>query len=1023
MSEREVELVLRARNVTEEAFKQVQRALKDLDNDVQGSSDRAKGAGSGVQSFLGNVGSSFAGMGLTIGAVTGAVGALAAGVVALGIRGADVADIRGSFDTLNKTIGNDSVKVLGTLKKAFAGTVTDFDLMQIANVALSQKLKLTDADFGLLGKSARVLADRTGGDAKTAFETLTQVMATGKDMALKTVGVNIDGAQAMYDYGKSIGKTVADMNEAEKTDAKGIAIKRELQRVLKESGEAQFDFADAVAASKAMVGNFKDKLSEAIATSPAVNAMLGSIATGLESAFGADSAGLVNTLTGYVNSFALMLVDAAKFGVNTAGFINVAFSGLKLVFAAVGVAITGLLEGLVKGMGLVIGAAEKIPGIGDKFKGMGDSVRDAGAQLGGMKQSFIDQTKEAWTGVTATGEFQKKIDGMTGSLDKVRGEMVKAMHATKDKKVEIESSGKTLEDYEKKSDKLSKSEIKALKDRQAEWKKLNDAIVDLGKNNISVHEALEKGLFGPFEKSVTESIGLTKEMEKELAKMGADSMPLGEALSKGLFGPITKELTALPPKMKGGMTTAMEGLGPVILSAVQGGGNVAVAAGTHLGQELGKGVVTKFGSKILGALGPTLGGAFNAMIPGIGALIGPLAGAIGGKLKSLFGIGVNDEIKKYNAEIDKVRGTLLLTHGTLEQLDAKAKALGMSFKNEWGHQGKAGLDQFNAFISEFDKKMADVNVEFGALFTTAASSGRTIPDALRPAIEHLIEIGVLSKDNALLFKKMGDDGEVDFKKMEDAAKRYGVDLADLGPKFHSSKLHDAAKTIWDDFQLLTGSGASVGGVLVGMQDEISKLVSDSLAFGGAIPENFKPLIANLMASEKGIVVNGEKLTDMSKLQFGPPIVDGFQKIVDKIEELIGKITGPLATAANNAPKVRVDVEYNDPGFSPRGPRANGGDGDGGGEGFAAGGIVNAPLTGQRVTVHGREAIVPLDKPSVIGSRLVREIIAVANRNGSDERRFDQLEQSMSGLAAAMRTMPETIVRGMRDGQLQLGTVR
>ncbi len=1022
MSASEIGLTLRARAIVAGAFAETQKELANLEASAKRTGDSASASGKGLFDFSESTKASFASMGTAVGLAGGAVLALGAGIVALGMRGADVSDMRGSFEGLNKTIGNDSTKVLAALKTSFAGTVSDFALMEMSNKALSAGLKAGVADFGLLGDSARVLSDRGLGSAEDAFGTLSKAMATGKLKQAELLIGNIDAGAAYAAYGKAIGKAASELSESEKVTATSIAITQKLKDEVMAGGKAQFDFADAVAASKVWVSNFKDSLSEAIATSPVVNAMLGSFKTGLESAFGMDQAGLVKSLAVYVNKFALVLVDVAKFGLDTAGFLNVAWSGLKLVFASVGLALTLTLEGIVKGLGLVVGAAEKIPGIGDKFKGMGDALRDTGLQLGGMRQSFMDQTKEAWAGVTANSAFEKKLDTMRGGLATVRGEMVKAMLATKDNTAATDIGRKSIEEFGLKSDATSKTAIKGVKD-QTEWvKKLSAENDKLAQNSLPLGEMISKGLFGKLNTKFPETIGLTKDMEKELADMAKGTMPLGEMISKGLFGPITKELPKLAPAMKGTFASAVEGIGPVIMGAMQGGGNVLGAAGSHMGLKLGGKLVEDFGSKITGALGATLGGAVNAIIPGVGALLGPLMTAIGGKLKGLFGIGINDEVRKYNLEIDKVRAALLTTHGPMDALEAKAKAVGLSFKNEWGHQGKAGLDMFNAFIGEFNVKVGDVNSSFGEMFRTAAQTGIQIPAHLRPTIEHLIKIGVLTKENALAFGALGKEGEVDFKKMQEAAKTYGIDLANLGPKFQSSKLHDAAKTIIDDFNLLKGGGADVGAVLLGMSGNISKLVQDSIQFGVDIPENMRPMIQSIMDAGKLIGEDGQALTDMSKINFGAPIVDGFSRIVDKIEELIGKITGPLSAATQNVPPIHVPVVYDDPGFTPRGNDGDDWRGGGDNEGYATGGVVDAGA-GKRVTVHGREAIIPLDRPSAIGRQIIREIVAV-----TDARANDRLDRALAEMSAAIQKqasdsalLPDRLIRGFRDSALQLGT--
>ena len=91
-------------------------------------------------------------------------------------------------------------------------------------------------------------------------------------------------------------------------------------------------------------------------------------------------------------------------------------------------------------------------------------------------------------------------------------------------------------------------------------------------------------------------------------------------------------------------------------------------------------------------------------------------------------------------------------------------------------------------------------------------------------------------------------------------------------------------------------------------------------------------------------------------------------------------------------------------------------------GFATGGIINAGA-GAVAVLHGREAIIPLDRPSAIGAQLVRTISravpAAASAGGSDMR-FAVLESALADLARTVTAMPGTIVRGFRDAALMSG---
>lgn len=349
---------------------------------------------------------------------------------------------------------------------------------------------------------------------------------------------------------------------------------------------------------------------------------------------------------------------------------------------------------------------------------------------------------------------------------------------------------------------------------------------------------------------------------------------------------------------------AAKNMGTTILGAVQGGGSVTKALGSSFGSALGTDLVTNFGSKITGALGKTLGGALNAMIPGVGALLGPLMGAVGGKLKDLFGIGVNAAVKAANVEISKLRAGLLTTYGPIDQLEAKARAVGLSFQANWGHQGQAGLAAMTALTEEFTRRWDALNEE---LATTRGELDTVMGQARTLGYE---------------FDATGKLTGVRFEAMQTAAGEYGVTLEALGPAFQNARLQEEAGKIINAFTLLDKGGTDTGTILTGMKDEISKIVGESIKFGTEIPANMQPWIQNLFDTKQLTDENGDALTDISMLKFGAPVATEFEKITTKLDELITKIgemvdriattLTPAIDAATRDRTVRIGWEVDDP---------------------------------------------------------------------------------------------------------------
>lgn len=351
-----------------------------------------------------------------------------------------------------------------------------------------------------------------------------------------------------------------------------------------------------------------------------------------------------------------------------------------------------------------------------------------------------------------------------------------------------------------------------------------------------------------------------------------------------------------------------------IIGAVQGGGDIGKALGGTAGQMLGE----KLGSTIASAVGGKLGAALGGAAGPIGAALGSLAGSFVGKL---FGGG---EGKQVNDLRDKVTAAA----GGIEALNAKAVAAGTTLDAFFRANT---VKSFEAAIADLDRKFS----EFTARQAEVAG--------LQSEIERLTKATT-----------------VGFDEMNAVAKEFGLDIAALGPVFQQAKIDKEAQRIIDAMAIMQKGGADMNGVLAGMADEISKVVSDSLQFGTTIPENMKPWIDELMKSGTLVDASGKKITDISKLKFGDPMaseMEVFTKAIDelvaKLKEIVDKIGTGIPDALSRLPRetrVGVKLDVDDSGLwgERRFPA------------MATGGIVRRP-TFALIGESGPEAVVPLNR--------------------------------------------------------------
>jgi hypothetical protein len=375
----------------------------------------------------------------TVAAGIGAVVAgVAAGVAKLGERGADVVDVRDSFTALTGAMGESANVMLGKLRTATLGNISNFDLMATANKGFSQGLKLTSDQMGTAGDIAAVLADRTGGDLKTAFDTLIQAMATGQDKTLKTIGLNIDAAKATDDYAASIRKKSSELTEEEKKEAIKNAILTEGQHVLALSGKAQVDFADKVAQSKTTISNFVDGVSEWVATSPAVGSWAAvitgasSTVTALGLAFGPVSAGISKLiplvgLSGLSGAFTSLKVAVTGVNISLVG-VAATIATVTVALAAVATAATIAWQAWkLYSENSERAAADSRQAAVDQInlerisKATGRTFKDLAEAVAFVQQSH----KELKPVVATTTDFTEKLAAASAALDDELGKLSK----------------------------------------------------------------------------------------------------------------------------------------------------------------------------------------------------------------------------------------------------------------------------------------------------------------------------------------------------------------------------------------------------------------------------------------------------------------------------------------------------------------------------------------------------------------------------------------------------------------------
>jgi TP901 family phage tail tape measure protein len=366
------------------------------------------------------------------------------------------------------------------------------------------------------------------------------------------------------------------------------------------------------------------------------------------------------------------------------------------------------------------------------------------------------------------------------------------------------------------------------------------------------------------------------------------------------------------------------------------------------------------GGALAGAsAGASIGAAFAPGTMGISIIVGAVAGLIVGAVRSAmattkYELGARAAKQSFMDLKDEMGGAF----GSIDNLRREARLFGVEVDDAltWNASGdafqqadnlkraiddlKARTELLNSAMQEYGLTWVDLNEEFkksriaemsdnfikkfnalGAagvpmdkILVGAAESlnkfiaeslvaGVKIPAALGPVIKQLIEMGLLSEANARAMLGLSAASTITFAQVEEAAKRYGIEIDSLGPKITQLQITETANQVVRDFDLLQAAGADTGAVINGMSDEVQDLVNKALKYGLELPIGLKPIAQAMI--DAGLLTDetGEKMTDLGRLNFVKPLSASIDELIAKLDELISKITDGVGGALTSLPQL------------------------------------------------------------------------------------------------------------------------
>lgn len=503
MGEQEVVIRISAKNLTAAEFKKARQEVLGLGAETEKTRGKASALERGFKSFGKAAPGALRIVRKAAFATVGAIAGVTAAVIKLGERGAAVGDVKSAFDSLSLAVGETGETMLTALQKGVKGTISNFDLMKVANKALGTGLLSTSKDAKTLSEGARLLAKRTGGDTVQAFETLVTAMASGRTAQLKQIGLFVDNKKAIEDFAKATGTSVSQMTDADRATALQVATMAALRKELAGFPPPLSDFGELLERGRVSVKNFVDELAVMISESPVLISGLKAVGDAIEKTFGSNNQDKALAMTQSIERGAFFMIGLAQAGIATAGALTRGFAALKVVFFGVAFGISKVQSAVSETAATALEAAAKIPGLGVAYRGAAEEARAAADDSAKYTAELKENLTQAAIAAAGNSAFGQSLQRSSEALEDINRAMVNS--GTSQRNLTTSTAGLTGGTNELSAAVVgSKLELQGMPPLMTEWQtKLTETGQTIATFRENVRQAFESNT------QVTSQFGIT----------------------------------------------------------------------------------------------------------------------------------------------------------------------------------------------------------------------------------------------------------------------------------------------------------------------------------------------------------------------------------------------------------------------------------------------------------------------------------------------------------------------------------
>ncbi len=515
------------------------------------------------------------------------------------------------------------------------------------------------------------------------------------------------------------------------------------------------------------------------------------------------------------------------------------------------------------------------------------------------KEQLAEAEKEIEKKRKATEKWHASITSVTQSMVRLSSYMVPFARAVDDAGVAIRNISAGLAE----NGTLilgNAQETEQARKAAEEWARANGAVLapSLKDTSAAIEDATEKAqTFGDAMRDGLRGVGdviaslpatMARAFEGGGGILGA-LKSIGVQIADAIAAPIIAGLTRVQRAAVGAGSTAAAALGG---SAAGGMGATVGSLASGLG---GAAIAATGWGTAMTAAGVAGTVALGAATLGIGAA------AVGIYMLAKRWSGVSEEVKKARGDVKAYEDAVIQTLTATQLAEAggeRWKQVSIAVRDAYLATGRTAEEAERAVLRMWE-------------------SSRQGPEAAQRAITEVN--GVLSEHHALLEEAAA--GAHTWDDLEKQAGEYGVDLAALGPAFASAKLTEKMGGLIQFIERAQKAGGDWGAIMMGTRDEIAEVIEESRRLGIALPANMKPFIDDLFESGNLLDSQGNKMEDISDLEYTEPLEVKVGNLIDAMGRLID-IMGRIPARVDTEVHTRY-TEEGEPSRESERPRTTG----------------------------------------------------------------------------------------------------